>query len=185
MQGSGTYWWLEKQQPSRLSSIRLWFLKAPQLARQVYNVPDKFIIVRDFVFWSSCCSIQEKYYINAVQLLYNAQDIQLWLTSTVGYVLAEEHLSLLPVQKTGTFQQQGRSEHVACYRWQDVDGSTHFSPVCWKTNKLQHCSGFYQRREMFSWRMSSEIVTFKLLLRSYWEVVNWFIVTSKYLMCRS
>lgn len=115
-------------------NIRLWFLKAPQPACEVYNV-NKFIVVCNFVFWSRYCSIQGKYYINAVQLLYNALDVQLWLTSTVGYVPAEEHFSLLPVQKTGTFQQQGRGEHVPRYCWQDVDGSAHFSPVCWKTNE--------------------------------------------------
>lgn len=57
-----------------------------------------------------------------------------WFTSTMGNVFADEGLSLPPVQKIWAFQQQGRGEHVARYRWQDVHSSTHLWSVYCKTN---------------------------------------------------
>lgn len=52
----------------------------------------------------------------------------------MGDVPAEESLSLPPVHQSRAFQQQGRREHVARYRWQDVHGSTHLLSTGWKTN---------------------------------------------------
>lgn len=54
------------------------------------------------------------------------------LTPPVGDVPADEGLLLPPVQQTGAFQQQGRGQHVARDRGQDIHSSTHPLQVCWE-----------------------------------------------------